>query len=164
MKPALLALAAIITLSAGAGAQNPSDAESIARAYMAHYSAAEFEAMGPYMAEEIVFEDATALGEDIGADGIHHEGREASLATLQSFADTYHPIELGFVWDTVFASNDRVVFIGEVNALYPTETEGQTFRWQASQVSVITVRDGLVVHHQDFANYASPDRSLVLGQ
>jgi ketosteroid isomerase-like protein len=164
MNHILVALAAIMTLSAGAGAQDMSDAESIARAYMAEYSAVNIDAMEPYMAEDIIFEDPTALGEEIGADGIHREGREASLTVLRAFAETYHPIELGFVWDTVFASNDRVVFMGEVNALYPTETEGQTFRWRAAQVSVITVRDGLVVHHQDFANYAGPDQSLVLGQ
>ena len=52
--------------------------------------------------------------------------------------------------------------MGEVNALYPTETEGQTFRWHAPQVTVITVRDGQVIQHQDYANYASPDQSLLL--
>lgn len=164
MKYALIALAATACLSASAGAQDAADAESIARAYMAHYSAVDFDAMEAYMAEDVVFDDPTALGEGVGADGLHLEGREAGLAMLRNFAETSHPIELGFVWDTVFASNNRVVFMGEVNALYPTDTDGQTFRWRASQVTVITVRDGRVVHHQDFANYAGADQSLVLAQ
>jgi ketosteroid isomerase-like protein len=161
MKRTLLALAALITMPAMAGAQ---DAEAIARAYMAAYSTVNIEAMTPYMAEDMVFDDPTALGEGLGPDGIHREGRVAALGMLQEFFDNYHPIELGFVWDTVFASNDRVVFTGHVNALYPTETEGQVFRWRANQVSVITVRDGLLVHHQDFANYAAPEQGLMPAQ
>ncbi|WP_417494042.1 nuclear transport factor 2 family protein [Maricaulis sp.] len=164
MKRTLVALAAIITLSAGAGAQDAPDAESIARAYMDAYSAANIDAMEPMMAQDMVFDDPTAMGEGLGPEGIHREGRDASLAMLRDFIGTYNPIELGFVWDTVFASNDRVVFTGHVNALYPTETEGQVFRWRADQVSVITVRDGLVVHHQDFANYAAPEQGLMPAQ
>ncbi|SDM66186.1 nuclear transport factor 2 family protein [Maricaulis salignorans] len=164
MNHTLAALAAIMTLSTGALAQEIADAETTARAYMAHYSAVDFDAMESYMAEDFVFDDSTALGDGVGPDGLHHEGRESSLAMLRDFAQTYQPIELGFVWDTVFQSNDRVVFMGEVNALYPTETEGQTFRWRAPQVTVITVRDGRITHHQDFANYATPDQSLVIGQ
>ena len=162
MKHALSALAAIALLATAVHAQDDSDIEQIARDYMASYSALDWDAMEDLLAEGAVFDDPTALGADIGPDGMHYEGRDAAMAALRAFADTYHPIELGFVWDTVFESNGRVVFIGEVNALYPAEAEGQTFRWRSPQVTVITVRDGQVVHQQDFANYASPDQSLVL--
>jgi hypothetical protein len=162
MKHSLSAIAAIALFATGALAQPAPGAEHIARDYMAAYSAVDWGAMEGFLAETAVFEDPTALGEDIGVDGLYHAGRDATLTALRAFADTYHPIELGFVWDTVFESNGRVVFMGEVNALYPTETEGQTFRWRASQVTVITVRDGQVIHHQDFANYTAPDQSLVL--
>lgn len=162
MKHSLSAFAAIALFATGALAQPAPGAEHIAREYMAAYSAVDWDTMEGFLAGNAVFDDPTALGEDIGVDGLHHEGREAMMTALRAFADTYHPIELGFVWDTVFESNGRVVFMGEVNALYPTETEGQTFRWHAPQVTVITVRDGQVIQHQDYANYASPDQSLVL--
>ncbi|WP_417476616.1 nuclear transport factor 2 family protein [Maricaulis sp.] len=161
MTRTLAALATLIALSANAGAQDVADAESVARAYMAAYSAVNLDAMEPLMAANMVFDDPTALGEGVGPDGIHRDGRDASLAMLREFITAYDPIELGFVWDTVFTSNDRVIFTGHVNALYPTATEGKHFRWRADQVSVITVRDGLVVHHQDFANYAAPEQGLV---
>ena len=161
MTRTLAALATLIALSANAGAQDVADAERVARAYMAAYSAVNLDAMEPLMAANMVFDDPTALGEGVGPDGIHRDGRDASLAMLREFITAYDPIELGFVWDTVFTSNDRVIFTGHVNALYPTATEGQHFRWRADQVSVITVRDGLVVHHQDFANYAAPEQGLV---
>ena len=81
--------------------------------------------------------------------------------TLRSFSASYNPIELGFEWDTVFESNGRVVFMGHVNALYPARTEGQNFRWRAEQVTVVTVRDGVVIRHDDYANYANPEQGLI---
>jgi len=160
--PPLAALAAFALLATGVNAQNSSDSERIARDYMASYAAIDWDAMESMLAEDAIFEDSTAIGPDIGIDGLRHEGREETMTALRAFSETNQPIELGFVWETVFQSNERVVFIGEVNALFPTQTEGQTFRWRAEQVSVITIRDGQVVRHQDFANYRSPDQSLIL--
>jgi ketosteroid isomerase-like protein len=157
------ALTAAITLVPGVQAQGPANeaAEAVARAYMGHYSAIDLEAMAALLAEDAEFTDPTAEDDEHGETGFVGTGRESLITLLTEFVETYHPIEFGFEWDEVFTSNSRVVFIGHVNALYPTETEGQNFRWRSQQVTVITVRDGLVVRHQDFANYASPDRSLV---
>lgn len=158
----LTGLAVLAFTAAPALAQdNMTDAERIARQYMVHYSAVDLDAMESLWAEDVEFFDATAMGPDIGPDGLSmHSGAEAR-EMLSDFIETNQPIELGFIWDTIFESNGRVIFMGEVNALYPTQTEGQVFRWRAEQVTVITVRDGKIIRQRDFANYANPDRSLV---
>ena len=136
------------------------EAEHIARDYMAAYSGVDFETMATFMAEDMMFSDPTATGTDNPV-GIQTEGREATLAMLNAFAAQYNPIELGFVWDTVFESNNRVVFMGHVNAIYPTDDPTQVFRWRAAQTAVVTVMDGQVVRHQDFANYSGAEQGLI---
>ena len=157
----LATAAAMMLLITPSIASDRSEVAQIAREYMNHYSAANMEAMEEFLAEEVIFSDPTAMGPNIDADGIYHEGRDEAVAALREFVESAHPIELGFIWDIVFESNGRVVFIGEVNALYPTEKEGQVFRWRSPQVTVVTIRDGKVVRHVDYANYAVPDRSLL---
>ncbi|MEA1940833.1 MAG: nuclear transport factor 2 family protein [Pseudomonadota bacterium] len=139
-------------------------AEALARDYMVHYSAADWDGMEAYLADDVVFSDPTALGDDVGPDGYQYDSRAAIMAALRAFDARYNPIELGFEWDTVFESNDRVVFMGHVNARYPTEDPDRHFRWRAEQVTVITVRDGQIVRQDDFANYAAPETGLVPAQ
>lgn len=163
----IFALLAVIgsALSSRALAQDAPDmteAERIARDYMQHYSAVDIAQMQTFWAPDMVFEDPTAMGQDIGPDGLRFDNGEAAAAMLREFVDQNNPIELGFVWDTVFESNGRVVFMGEVNALYPTPTEGQVFRWRAPQVTVITVRDGRIIRQVDYADYDGADRSLLM--
>jgi len=157
------AFAATITVASASFAQGDENAsaEAVARTYMAHYSAVEWDAMEVLLASNVVFSDPTAEGPELGPEGILEHGRDAMMATLREFGERYAPIELGFEWDEVFTSNNRVIFIGHVNALYPTQSDGQNFMWRSEQVSVITVRDGLVVRHQDYANYAAPEQSMV---
>lgn len=154
------ALLLVPTTALAQGEANAS-AEAVARTYMAHYSDLELDAMAAMLAEDVAFRDPTAESEEYGFEGLSDDGREAMIGLLREFVDTYQPIELGFEWDQVYTSNSRVVFIGHVNALYPTQTEGQHFRWRSEQVSVITVQDGLIVRHEDFANYATPEQGLV---
>lgn len=161
----MLGAAALSAALAGtANAQATTDAEELARTYMSHYSRIDWNAMEALMAEDVVFSDVTAQGEGIGPDGLHHEGRAETMQALRDFSAQYNPIELGFVWDDIFESNGRVVFIGHVNAIFPTGDPGEVFRWRARQVSVVTVRDGLVVQHDDFADYATPEQSVIPAQ
>lgn len=166
MKHSLITLAAALTLvssPAAAFIQDMTDAERVARDYMTHYSAIDVDAMARFWSDDIEFHDPTAMGPGVeGEDGHHMQGRDEAYAMLSEFVETNSPIELGFQWHTVFESNGRVVFMGEVNALYPTQTEGQTFRWRSPQVTVITVRDGQIVRQVDYADYDGADRSIVL--
>lgn len=160
MRMIILATAFGLTAATSTLAQD-SDAETraIVDAYMAHYSAAEFEAMGPYLAEDVIFSDATATG--LGETGLLHHGREAVMTALQDFASQYNPIALNFEWDTVFESNDRYVFMGRVNATYPVEQDGMVFQWSAAQTTVLHMRDGQVVEQFDFADYEGAEQGLV---
>jgi ketosteroid isomerase-like protein len=160
MKSIMLAVAGGLLLSVAASAQN-SDAETraIVDAYMAHYSAAEFDAMAAYMAEDVVFIDPTAAG--LGEAGLAHHSRDEIMTALREFASQNNPIGLNFEWDTVFESNDRYVFMGRVNATYPVQQEGMVFRWSAAQTTVIHMREGLVVEQYDFADYEGAEQVLV---
>ena len=159
-----LATALLVAASpAAALAQDMTDAERVARDYMTHYSAIDVDAMARFWSDDIEFHDPTALGPGVeGEDGHHMQGRDEAYAMLSEFVENNNPIELGFRWDTVFESNGRVVFMGEVNALYPTPTEGQVFRWRSPQVTVITVRDGEIIRQVDYADYDGADRSIIL--
>ena len=159
----ILISTALAVTGAAAHAQEMSEAESVARAYMDAYSRIDLDAMASFVADDVLFVDATATGTG-NPDGLSGEGREAMRALLQDFVDQYHPIELGFVWDDVFESNSRVIFIGHVNALYPTQDPAQRFRWRSQQVTVVTVEDGRVVEHRDYANYPGAEQGLVPAQ
>jgi ketosteroid isomerase-like protein len=138
-----------------AGAAN----QAIIDAYMAAYSAADFEAMEAFMAEDVVFTDPTAVG--MGESGLLHHSREDFMTALREFDAQFNPIALNFEWDTAYESNDRYVFTGSVNATYPVEQEGMVFRWSAPQTTVIHLRDGLVVEQYDFVNYEGAVQEIV---
>lgn len=91
MKPVLAAAAAAL-ISVGAFAQDEEmgEAERVARAYMEAYSAADFDAMEPLMAEDIVFSDPTATGTG-EPDGLRREGRAAAMELLHQFEAENHP-------------------------------------------------------------------------
>ncbi len=135
-------------------------AEDHARAYMAAYSELDLDAMRAWLNEDTVFVDET-YAED-GDPGPHIlNGEDAVIALLENFVAELNPIGLNFEWDFVFESNDRVVFSGWVNARYPTENPDEVFQWRARQVTILTVRDGQVVEHRDFANWEAPDEQIL---
>lgn len=68
---------------------------------------------------------------------------------------------LGFEWEWVFESNDRVVLSGWMNALIPTDDPAMNFRWRTRQVVVLTISDGRVVRHEDFIDYENAEEGMV---
>lgn len=138
--------------------RSQSEAERIARAYMDAYSAADWNAMAPFMAEDILFTDHTNPDPDF-----EHElrGRDALLTTLHAFSAQYGVAELGFEWAHVFESNGIVVFSGFVNSLGAPPEQEAAYRWRAEQVTVIRIVDGRVARHDDFANYNGAQISRV---
>ena len=160
MKNLMFAAVGSLLLAAAASAQDTdADTRAIVDAYMAHYSAAEFDAMEAYMADDVVFVDPTATG--LGEAGLVHHSRDEIMAALREFAAQNNPIGLNFEWDTVFESNNRYVFMGRVNATYPVQQDGMVFQWSAPQTTVIHMRDGLVVEQYDFADYEGAEQGLV---
>lgn len=156
----ILMSAALVLAGASATAQEAGETEALARAYMAAYSELDLDAMEGFLAEDVIFTDQTST-DPAHPGGIDLLGRDALRQTLDDFIAQYQPITLGFEWETVFESNSRVVFIGHVNALYPTEDPAQRFRWRSRQVTVLTVDNGRVVEHRDYANYPGAEQGLV---
>lgn len=129
---------------------NASEAEKIAHAYMSAYSNVDWAAMQALAADDIRFEDTTSNAEG-GA--IEISGIEPLMKFLNAFSTNYGVKGLNFDFPMAFESQGVVVYTGYVNSTYPARKQGKVFRWRANQVTVITVQDGKVVKHQDFADY-----------
>jgi ketosteroid isomerase-like protein len=127
-------------------------AEAVARQYIAAYSAADWDAMAPFMAEDFVLVDRTSP--EFG--GQEFRGSEAVLAMLRDFGKSSKIIGLFLDFPVVFESSGIVVFTGHVNTLSRTPEEGFGQQWRAEQVTILTIRDGKVARHEDFANYSAP--------
>ncbi|MGE3150794.1 MAG: nuclear transport factor 2 family protein [Pseudorhodoplanes sp.] len=132
---------------------SPGEAERIARAYVAAYSAANWDGMAQYMAEDFVLIDRTNPDPSFAPE---YRSREAALAMLRRFGTEGGIIELGFEFPVVFESNGIVVFQGHVNTFGAPPGRDFAYRWRAQQVTVLTIRNGRVARHEDFANYAAP--------
>lgn len=146
----LLVLAFALGLAGEAAAQARTS-EQIARAYMEAYSAANWQGMVEFMSDDFVLIDRTNPDPSFAPE---HHGPAATLAMLSAFGQDQGVIELGFEFPVVFASNDVVVFSGFVNTYAAPPGVDYAYRWRAQQVTALTVRDGRVVRHEDFANYA----------
>jgi len=145
------ALAASISLAAvEARAAGPEENERVARAYMDAYSRADWDGMARYMAEDFVFQDRSNPDPNFPA---RFEGRAAVVAMLKGFGKSGGIVELGFEFPAVFATKDVVVFSGYVNTVSVPPGRTEALKWRARQVTVLTLRNGEVVLHEDFADY-----------
>lgn len=143
----VLALAlTVLSIAAIAHAAEPSEDERIARAYLDAYSAIDTAAMARFLHDEVVFADQTAPKSQGGPHVM--AGRDVFLAKLKSFGLGRIDYEL----TRTFESNGRTVFVGNVTALYP-RSDGTRLRWRAAIVTVVTVENGKVVRHDDYADY-----------
>lgn len=142
---------AVLPMQAHAQSAEMSAAERVARAYMAEYSAANWDGMAPFMAEDFVLIDRTNPDPDFAPE---YTSRESVLAMLRAFGADNGVSELGFEFPVIFESNDVVVFAGHVNTRGAPPSTDWNFHWRAEQVTVLYVRDGLITRHEDFANYA----------
>lgn len=151
----LIAAFALLAAPVAALAQEParSEVEQIARAYMQAYSEADWDGMAPFMGDDFVLIDRTNPDPDFEAE---HRGRDFALEMLRTFGREQGVIELGFEFPTVFESNNLVIFSGFVNVYAAPPSVDYAYRWRAEQVTVLTIRDGRVVRHEDYANYRTP--------
>lgn len=149
-----MAIALVLGLGVAAPAMAkppaPTEGESIARAYMQAYSDADWDAMAPFMAEDFVLVDRTNPDPTFQPE---YKGPDAALRMMRAFGRDQGVIELGFDFPVVFESNNIVVFSGFVNVHAAPPGADFAYKWRTEQVSVIAVRDGMVVRHEDFANY-----------
>ncbi len=146
----IVSLLAAVVVASGFAVAEQSPAEQVAQAYIQAYSEADVDAMAPYMAEDIVFEDQTNPNPDFQSEYV---GKAAVLEMIQGFVTRSGVIELGFDFPVVFESNGRIVFSGTVNVHSAPPGAEHAYKWRARQVTILTIEDGKVVHHEDFADY-----------
>ncbi|MBP6014737.1 MAG: nuclear transport factor 2 family protein [Alphaproteobacteria bacterium] len=154
MLKALLVCLIAVCAAVAARAGEPSAAERLARDYLAAYSAVDTVAMARFLSPEAIFADQTARPEDGGP--IVLNGRDIFLKQFVSYGLSRLEYELA----DVFESNGRVVFIGHVNAFYPRDAGG-ALRFRSRIVTVITVEGGKVARHEDFADYANAEKTVL---
>lgn len=132
----------------------PGDGQAlaVARRYVDAYSAADWDGMAPVMSEDFVFVDRT----NAELAGQEFRGRDAALAMFRQFGQQGRIVGLFLDFPVVFESQGVVVFSGHVNTLSRAAEPGYGLRWRAEQVIILTVRDGQVVRHEDYANYSAP--------
>lgn len=137
--------------SAAAQPDRDVEAERVARAYVAAYSAADWDGMARYMSPDFVLIDRTNPDPSFLPE---YRTPATALGMLRKFGSegAVHALDLDF--PVVFASNGVVVFQGHVNTRSTPPARDGTFVWRARQVTVITIRDGLVERHEDLADYA----------
>lgn len=148
---AILAALVVSTEVAGAEPDPNAEAERVARAYVAAYSAADWDRMAPYMAPDFVLIDRTNPDPAFLPE---YRTPKTALGMLRRFGRDSGVHALDFDFPTVFASNGVVVFQGHVNTRSTPPGRAATFVWRARQVTIITVRNGLVERHEDLADYA----------
>ncbi len=146
----------IIPLSSWATAvdgQTVTSAEEVGRAYISAYSLADWNRMATFMGDSIALVDRTNPDPKFVA---ITQGRGAVLAMLRTFGASGGVEALDFDFPIVFASNSVVVFAGRVNTLSRPRGGADAYRWRSDQVIALTIHDGKVVRHEDFADYAHP--------
>lgn len=151
-------LALVLTMLFGSAAPSlaerpvPRESEKVARAYMQAYSDANWDAMAPFMADDFVLVDRTNPDPSFEPE---YKGPDAALRMIRAFGRDQGVIELGFEFPVVFESNNIIVFSGFVNVYAAPPGADYAYKWRTEQVSVITVKDGRVARHEDFANYGA---------
>lgn len=151
------AAAAVALCAAPACAQTPrqsghADVIATATTYLHAYENLDVVALADIYAEDADFIDDTSR---IMPNPFVWHGREAVLAGIQGWRDD--SVEhITYELEQVFESARRVVFIGYV----VTDLRGPNgqVRYRYPTVTIVTLRDGLVIEHRDYVDYAAATR------
>lgn len=141
----------VLALSGPASSQDrPDDVERIARAFIAAYEVVDLDALRALSAEDLVSVDESAPV-DMGGP-YRFEGREAWLSGLAGFVRDGGLVDIRQQHDTAWQSGEKMVFIGRFHARY-RDPGGGLLHVRGRIVTVVTIRDGKVVRHEDIADY-----------
>lgn len=152
-----IAAAALLFAAAPCEAQTQprqsGDAAAIerARAYLQDYEQLDLAALSRHYSERADFVDETSRA---FPEPFIWTGRDAILAGIGRWKDTVRRLEYR-VADT-FESAGRVVFIGTVDSVSPGPDGDVTMVFPV--VTIVTLEEGLVVEHRDYADYAGTIR------
>lgn len=149
----LIAAAAVFySIAAASASPTPSIVEA-AQKYLAAYSAFDMEKMAPLISDDMVFTDPTKPLETNGGEPFIHSGKDAVLGALGGYAKLYKEFSLDYDIRRYFESNGAVIFEGDITYNILTDDQ-QTLTGTAPIVTIITVKDGKIVEHRDYYDYA----------
>ena len=153
MPRALIVIAVMFCSIATASASSASSIVDAAQKYLAAYSTFDMEKMAPLISDDMVFTDPTKPPETNGGEPFVYTGKEAVLAALGGYAKLYKEFSLDYDIQRYFESNGAVIFVGDITYNILTDDQ-QTLTGTAPIVTIITVKDGKIVEHRDYYDYA----------
>lgn len=134
------------------GDEPMSEARRVAQEYIEAYGAFDLDRVQELYAEDAVFTDPTSFSfVDFGAP-YHWEGRSTIMAELRKLASEQGVQAVRYFPSQVFEASGRVVFVADLRPVYKVP-EG-LIRTEIPIVTIVTVEDGRVVEHRDYADYA----------
>lgn len=153
--PRLLALLLLVPGLAvpaceAAGKNGNSTVIAQAEAYLTAYQALDLPAVAAAMAPDARFEDPTST--DVPGIGgpFKWQGRDAVIAGLRGWTQSVRRID--YTIRDKYEASGHVVFIGTASALI--QMPNGAARTSYPIVTIITMRDGKVIEHRDYTNYA----------
>jgi ketosteroid isomerase-like protein len=125
----------------------------IARAetYLTAYQSLDLPALASLLAADARFDDPTSTEMQAVGGPFVWEGREAVLAGLAGWV-RQSVRRIDYDLREVYEASGRVVFIGTASPLM--QTADGLIRATYPIVTIVTVRDGHIVEHRDYTNYA----------
>jgi len=121
----------------------------IAQTYLDAYLAQDVEVLRDMYAPEVVFTDRTSLDiADITAP-FHYEGKDEVLGFIELLGKTV--VNARYELDRAFEASGEVVFIGQ--GVFTFAGDSGQLEYRAAVVTIVSVRDGLITEHRDYADY-----------
>ena len=146
----LLAFPALL-LSAAAMAQDAEpDINAVADAYLEAYQAFDIDRIETLVTEDFDFSDPTS---DTLPNPFNYSGRDTVLSNWRAYRSTVDTHRFEYSIERRYAYSGHVVLIGQI-AFYATGN-GTEASGHAPIVTILTVRDGQVAAHRDYADYES---------
>jgi len=156
----LVLICALASSPAFAQEAKPADGAgtmTVAKEYIEAYSALDIDRLAELADEDIHFTDPTNVNNPDAAD---QRGRDAVIANFRRMPEQFGATSLNFEIENAFESGGVAVFQGVMTMTVPIENE-RTYNWRARVVSVLTVEDGKVIRHIDYADYGGAEETVI---
>lgn len=151
--PIVFSLALMLTPAAASEPVGSAEIVSRATAYLDAYSTFDPEKIAPFLSDDAVFEDPTSTDEAANGGPFLFNGKAAILEGLGEYAAQYNAFTVSYEIERQYESNGSVVFVARLS--YTAEAkDGRVFTGAAPIVTVVQVRDGMIVRHTDYYDYA----------
>lgn len=152
----LIAAAALAALACGAAAAEEPKATTtveLAEAWLDAYSTFEPAKMAPFLADDATFSDPTSTNQTASGGPFMFDGKAAILKGLGDYAAQYEAFSVRYDVERRYESGGFVVFVAGL--AYDARTkDGKAISGGAPIVSVVGVRDGRIISHTDYFDYA----------